>query len=114
MEGSYILAGHTESYGAGGSDFWLVFASDCIGQTPIAPQIVACRENENIRLSWSPVTHSADGCSVDVTGYRAYYSRIAGQPDYYLGFTADTSILHETPFTDDNQLFYLVKAVSEE
>lgn len=82
-------------------------------RTPATPQVVIQAVGQDARLAWSPITSSAGGCAITVTGYLIFYSPTVGGPYYYHGYTADTSYVHTRVVRYNFGMFYQVVASRE-
>ncbi len=85
---------------------------------PSAPENVTIQLQDNdVILSWDPVTTNIDGNPIAPNGYNVLYSDIPGgsADDYQLlGFVTGTTCTHSQVLLSNNRLFYIVRAVIAE
>jgi len=82
-------------------------------EPPDTPQVTLSIEGWDGVLRWDPITETAEGCPVTVTGYLVFYSDKFGGPFLYHGFTTDTSYVHVRVAQFASGMYYQVTAWSE-
>lgn len=113
--GIYIFAGWTQSFGAGGKDFYLIRLQ--VNGAPVFPYITKVEKlSNNLKLSWNKVTKDTLGNNERMKSYFIYRST---SPDFIPGSADSIGYVNqpETTFTNAGivnlaeDYYYLVKAV---
>ncbi|HNQ44434.1 MAG TPA: PKD domain-containing protein, partial [Candidatus Cloacimonadota bacterium] len=85
-------------------------------QEPMPPQNIGITlQNQDVHLSWEPVTHTISGAPITTSYYAVFYNGSSNESGtfYYHGWTTDTSYIHARAAQYSPCFFYKVRAVTE-
>ena len=111
--GSYVLAGYhqptstsTQVYNAAKTR-----EDPCLTPEPIDPNdLVIWKDVNDVKLQWSAVTESVNGCCLTGVAYLVYFAPVAEGPYTYLGYTASTNYVHIGAIGANDAKFYAVES----
>ncbi len=113
--GTFIDTLHIVSDACNAETVSIALSGMGIVSEPSAPENVTIQLQDNdVILSWDPVTTNINGAPITSDGYNVLYSETpdASAEDYLLlGFVTGTTCTHSQVLLSNNRLFYIVRAV---